>query len=234
MRPSFVTQTVLALCVGISLECRASRLDEDHLVPVKEAVGSSATYQELWQRKLLLTPGETARFVSLPGTVGVETVISVYRTPGKENSLPGNYWVTVTQASEQLWNCVGPGPEDRVDPQTIRVERCDAPIAEATALALHKVWLTMLSQSRPQRKANEILVDSSREIFSATDPTGMVFQAESSTAPKQNTKALISIAASLMDYCDAPAAKRAELTRKIEETTSKLLARIASSSGGKK
>lgn len=234
MRPPFVTQIVLALCIGISPECRASSPEEDHLVPLKEVVGSSAAYQELWQRKLLLTPGETARFVSLPGTVGVETAISVYQAPGKENSLPGNYWVTATQASERLWNSVAPGAENRTDPQTIRVERCDAPIAEATALALHKLWVTMLSQSRPQQKSNEIVVDSSREIFSAANSSGIVLEGESSISPKQNTKALISIAASLLEYCDAPAGKRAELTSNIEKTTSKLLARVASTSTPKK
>ena len=234
MRTPFVTQIVLALCIGISPECRASSPDEDHLVPLKEVVGSRAAYQELWQRKLLLTPGETARFVSLPGTVGVETAISVYQAPGKENSLPGDYWVTATQASERLWNSVAPGAEDRANPQTIRVERCDAPIAEATALAIHKLWLAMLSQSRPQQKSNEIVVDSSSEIFSATNSGGIVLEAESSTSPKQNTKALISIAASLLDYCDAPAAKRAELARTIKKTASKLLSRVGSTSGRKK
>jgi hypothetical protein len=234
MRPPFVTQIVLALCIGISPESRASSPDEDHLVPLKEVLGSSAAYQELWQRKLLLTPGETARFVSLPGTVGVETAISVYQAPGKENALPGAYWVTVTQASERLWNSVAPGAENRTDPQTIGVERCDAPIAEATALALHKVWVTMLSQARPQKRSNEIIVDSSREIFSATNSSEIVLQGESSTAPKQNTKALVSIAASLMDYCEAPVAKRAELMRNIEKATSKLLARVVPASIRKK
>ncbi|HEV2803756.1 MAG TPA: hypothetical protein VGW57_02380 [Chthoniobacterales bacterium] len=231
MRLPLVIQIVLVLCVGVSLECRASLPDDDHLVPLKEAVGSSAAYQELWQRKLLLTPGETARFVSLPGTTGVETVISVYQASGKENSLPGDYWVTVTQASGRLWNCVAPGPRDHVDPQTIRVERCDVPIAQTTALALHKLWVTMLSQSRLQQKSNEIVVDSSSEIFSATNSNGIVLEGESSTSPGQNTKALIGIATSLMEYCGAPVAKRAELTRKIKKSTSNLLARIGAASG---
>lgn len=212
----------------MALEGRGS--DNDHLVPVHEALGSSAAYQQLWQQKLLLTPGETARFVGLPGTTGVETAVSIYQAPGKENSLPGNYWVTATQASDRLWNCV----EGSVDPKTIRVERCDAPIEESIALAIHKLWLAMLSQSRPQQKSNEIVVDSSREIFSATNSNGIVLEGESSTAPKQNTKALVSIAASLMEYCDAPAAKRAELTHNIKKTTSNLLVRVGSISGRKK
>jgi hypothetical protein len=221
----------VGLGVGIALDCRGTGSpNEDHLVPVKEALGLSAIYQELWQRKLLLSPGETARFVSLPGTVGVETAISVYRAPGKQSSLPGNYWVTVTQATERLWNCIEPGSEHRVDPQTIRVGRCDAPIAESTALAVHKVWLTMLQRCRAQQKSNDILVDSSREIFSATNGSGAILQAESSTTPKENTNALTSIARSLMEYCEASVAKRTEIAGNIEETARKLLARVESGS----
>jgi hypothetical protein len=58
--------------------------------------------------------------------------------------------VTVTQASQRLWNCVERGAQGQLDPNTITVERCDAPVADSTALALQKIWLMMLSQSRPQ------------------------------------------------------------------------------------
>ena len=117
---------LLTLCVGNALDCHAARSHRDYLVPVTKALGSRAIYEELWQKKLLITPGEIARFVGLPGTAGVETTVSVYRTPGKEGSLPSDYWVTVTQASESLWNCVEPGAKGQVDPSAIAVERCDA------------------------------------------------------------------------------------------------------------
>ena len=229
MKPSFATQIVLALCVGISLECSASRPDEDHLVPLKEAYGSSAVYRQVWQRQLLVTPGDVARFVGLPGTGDVETAVSIYRKPGKNNSLPGDYWVAVTQASESLWRAV----ESKIDPTTIRVQRCDAPIPESTAVAVQKAWMAMLTQTRP-RKASGISVDSSQEIFSAAKPDGAILEGESSSVPKQNTKALIDIALSFMEYCEAPVAKRAQITSNIEKTASKLLTRIASSSGRKK
>jgi len=105
---------IIAFCFGKSPDCRASRSNGNYLVPVKEALGLSAAYKELWQQKLLVTPGEIARFVGLPGTTGLETTISVYRAPGKEGSLPGDYWITATQASERLWNCVAPDAQGQV------------------------------------------------------------------------------------------------------------------------
>jgi hypothetical protein len=224
MRPSFITQIVLALCVGISLDCRASRPDEDHLVPLKEAYGLSAVYHQVWERQLLVTPGNVARFVSLPGTGDVETAISIYRKSGENGSLRGSdYWVTVTQASESLWRAV----ESKTDPTTIRVQRCDTPISESTAVAVHKAWMAMLAQTKAQQKSG-ISVDSSQEIFSAAKPDGAILEAESPLTPKQNTKALIDIALSFMEYCDAPVAKRAQITSKIEKAVSKLLARVES------
>ena len=229
MRPPFVTPIVLAFCIGISPESRASSPDEDHLVPVKEAYGLSAVYREVWQRQLLITPGEIARFVSLPGTKDVETAVSIYREAGKQNSLPGDYWVAITQASESLWRVV----ESKSDPTTIRVQRCDAPIPESTAVAVQKAWMAMLTQTRP-REATGIVVDSSQEIFSTAKPDGTILEGESPTAPKQNTKALIDIALSFMEYCEAPAAKRAQLTNSIAKTTSKLLARVDASTASRK
>jgi hypothetical protein len=220
----------VTLWFGTSPACRAAQPHRDYLVPVTKPLGSRAAYEELWKQKLLVTPGEIARFVGLPGTGGVETTVSVYRAPGKEGSLPGDYWMTATQASESLWNCVEPGTKGQVDPNAIAVERCDAAIPESTALTVHKSWLTMLSQSRPQHDSRVIPVDSSREIFSAVDAEGRILQGESPTAPKINTNALINIALSLLEYCGADASSRATIATDIEKAASNLLDRVASSS----
>jgi hypothetical protein len=56
-------------------------------------------------------------------------------------------------------------------------------------------------------------------------------QAESSTAPKKNTKTLISIALSLLPYCGANIPARAAIATDIEKSASDFLGRIASNSG---
>jgi hypothetical protein len=216
----------LSVSVSIRVDCLGEAPHEDHLVPVGEPLGLRAVYEQLWRQKLLVTPGEIARFVGLPGTIGLETTISVYRAPEKENSLAGNYWVTATQASQRLWNCVEPGVEGKNDPDSIRVVRCDAPIPESTALALHTAWLAMLSRSRPQHKTNEIVVDSSREIFSAADSSGRVLEAQGSTAPKENTKALINMALSLLEYCGSSADGRTNIASTVEREAKDLLRRV--------
>jgi hypothetical protein len=228
MKRIFVTRTVALLFAGVPLTIHAASSDQDHLVPVKEASGLSAVYRKVWERQLLVTPGEIARFVSLPGTSDVETAVSVYRKPGKNKSLPGDYWVTATQASKSLWRAV----ESKSDPRKTPIQRCDAPIPESTALAVHKAWMAMLVQTKP-RQASGISVDSSQELFSAAKSDGAILEGESSSNPKQNIKALIDIALSFMGYCDAPVGKRPKIANKIEKTASNLLTRMASDKDAK-
>jgi hypothetical protein len=99
---------------------------------------------------------------------------------------------------------------------------------------MQKIWLAMLSQSRPQRNLREIPVDSSREIFSAKDADGRVLQGESSPAPKENTMALINIALSLLQYCGADVRDRSTIAADIEKAASNLLDRVALRSTSKR
>src|SRR5437762_3040587 len=82
----------------------AAQTAQDYLVPVQKEAGSGAAYERLWRQKLLVTNGELARFVGLPGNVGEETSVSVYRRTDKSGGY--KYWITVTQASSRLWNMV--------------------------------------------------------------------------------------------------------------------------------
>jgi hypothetical protein len=228
MKQNIIKSVVVILALGMAVECVASEVAGDHLVPMKENFGSSARYEQLWRQKLLVTSGEVARFVGLPGTSGVETAISVYRSADKKGSLPGNYWVTATQASERLWDCIEPGAKAKTDPKTISIARCDAPITESTALSVHRLWLSMLSQSHPQRNSKEIILDSSREVFSATDNNNRVLTAQLLNAPGKNTKKLVNIALSLLEYCGVPIEQRAVVARNVEKQAVFLLKRLGS------
>ncbi len=226
MDPSSLTRISALILVAAVAPCNAGSTG-DHLVPVPEAYGSAAAYQKLWQAKLLVTPGDVARFVGLPGTVGEETAVSVYQKTNKTGAGTDDYWLTVTQASKRIWDAVpAPGVEKATDPQTIAIQRCDTPLPESTAVAIHKVWLRMLSRTKPERDLENTLVEGSREIFSATDSNGVIMRGQRSSDPKKDTLALVALATSLMEYCSAPVSERPEQARKIEKDASALLKRL--------
>src|SRR2546430_7319756 len=95
---------ILLVTAGLTTSS-AGDMASDHLVPVPNYSGSAPLYRKLWSQKLLLTPGDTARFVQLPGSQGVEKAVSVYQDVSRPGALPGGYWVTVTEPSGALSDC---------------------------------------------------------------------------------------------------------------------------------
>lgn len=225
------------LSLLLSITCVASRVHGDpdpfpagdHLIPFPKQEAEAADYQRLWQRKLLVTSGDVARLVHLQGVVGTESAVSVYRRQIEKGGLPGGYWVTVTQASGRLWDCIGgAGVEHPVDPRTIAIKRCDLPLPESTAVAVRNVWLAMLLRTRPEGEP-PIVLDSSTEIYSARGPNGKVIvaQAPYRTIKDGTTQALLNIANLLIEFCDTSSSERSEKGRQIEREATKLLRRVA-------
>jgi hypothetical protein len=208
--------------------CHASTVD--HLVPLEESYGLVLKYEQLSRETLLVTSGEIARFISLPGSASVESSVSVYQMRGKKDSLPGDYWVTVTQSSGSLWEATQSGSK----PEALRVERLDAPLPAAVAQSVHDTWVRMLMRVKPAPRSEGVMVDSTQDIFSTSQTNGSIIEGQTSSEPGPKTKELLDIAFSLFEYCDASAVRRVELTRKIEQTTSNLLGRLASNSRSKK
>jgi hypothetical protein len=198
----------------------------DHLIPLKkpfDARGPELAYRTLWQRKLLVTGGEVARSVHLPGNVGVETVVSVYRGDSERGA---GYYVTATQASRSLWDCVAPDAKKPVNADSIRIVRADAPLPTSTAVIVGKVWVAMLRRTREGRKADKIWLDSSKEIFSAVAPDGRMLLGELRGLGERRTSALSNLAGSLFQYCGAPVSQRPQIARSIEEAAAALLKEI--------
>ncbi len=200
--------------------CRASPVD--HLVPLETSYGLLLKYEILSREKLLVTSGEVARFVSLPGSASVETSVSVYKMPGKRGSLPGDYWVTVTQASKSLWEAA----QAESNPKAIRIERLDAPLPQVTAQTVHDAWISTLIRVKPTPRSEEVLVDSTQEIFSAAKSEGSIIEGQAPSSPGPKTKALIEVAFSLIEYCDKPPALRRKLARDIRSRAMKLIEHV--------
>lgn len=79
----------MAILAGLPMSVRGDRPTIDHLVPLKDRHGVLAEYEQAWRQVLLVTPAEVARFVSVPGSANVETVVSVYRAQGKKGLYRG-------------------------------------------------------------------------------------------------------------------------------------------------
>ncbi len=233
MAINYRNATRLSLAVMIALFSGSSILQaagsassaNDRLVLVGEEDETSPAYSRLWREKLLVTQGEVARFVSLPGPFGQETAVSVYRAAGKQGSLAGGYWVTVTRASQTLWEYFGrpaaiPRPADL---RTIKIERADAPLPESTALAMRKLWLTMLKRAWPEPKTSGFSIDSNKEFFSAVDSRGKTIVARLPQRFTKNSRAIVRVVLSLMIYSELPASGRPSQARIIERNAHRLL-----------
>lgn len=200
----------------------------DHLVPIIEYLGSAPLYRKLWKEKLFVTPGDVARYVQLPGAAGREVAVSIYRQSKGQDDLRSDYWATATQSSVPLWDCLPvAGAEKPIDPKTVQIRRWDAPLPESTALAIHTLWLAILSGTRPESEPDTIAVDSTTEIFCATDASGRVLEAQTPVSPKENTLALVKIGNLLVDYCSASAPERTRIAGEIDKEARNLLDRVS-------
>jgi hypothetical protein len=211
----------------------AATSNDDHLLPVEEhglaRDHPSAIYRKLWQRKLLVTPGNVARFAHIPGSNQTEVVVCINRS----NRVGGAYSITVTEASSSLWGCIRTADEKVTDPRSVHIRRCDAPFPDSTAVVIRNLWLAMLKQARPLSE-RIIAVDSTSEIFSAMNAEGKVLEAEAPPFESKNIDELERIGLLLLDYCDVRLDKRPELSREIEKRAARLLARVERSNSKRK
>lgn len=230
---SLADRLILMLAMGtlasiLPLAEAKSDTTPDHLIAVEKEFGQGAVYQKLWQQKLLVTPGDVAQFVHLPGNVGEEAAVSIYRNLSRKNGKYGGYWLTVTQASDWLWKCVPGAVEHPIDPRAVAVRRCDIPLPESTALVVRKVWLAMLLAVRPYPASDATSLDRSSEIFFATNSDGSVLRGQiPARSLTKNNSALFHIANLLAGYCDVPASQHAKYAREIEDAASTLLKKVA-------
>lgn len=214
-------------CISVITETRGDEIG-NRLITVDpfSETNDGAEYKALYERKLFVTNAEVARFVSLPGNVGTERTVAVYRLGTKQTSLPGNYWVTATETSAKLWPCISVPGQTRptADPHTIKVRRDDAPLPASTAQLIHDVWLAMLVR-KESPSTHIIRGDSTTLIFSAVDSRGILLRAQADSL-KGNTKDLWGIGEDLIEYCRLPAAKRSAHARKLEKDARRLLKHV--------
>jgi hypothetical protein len=181
-----------------------------------QAIFSNPPYERLCTENLFVTPGEVARYFFVPAFKDAEIVVSVSRATRRAGSLPGNYWLTVTQPLRRI---AMPSNSRR-----LKIRRRDSPIPESTARAVHKVWLAMLQSARPRTRL-DMELDSDAMFFYSNDDAGKTLRGER-FGTGSNVMALVDIGGMLITYGYATAAQRTALAREIEAKASVLYQRV--------
>ncbi len=224
-RFSFPLSFVIVL-LGHLYNCQAATAPSgDHLVPIdpQSELGSEAAYRKIYEAKLFMTPGNLARFVQLPGPLAQpEVVISLYQRRKSRRTGSNEYWVTLTEPIGRLADCIPvDGERPKLNAQTMRVRRFDAPLPESTALAVNNAWLTMLRRASPD-PCRECIAEGTTEIFSAVARDGKLLRATVPIKTEPNTLALTKLGLALGDYCYAAPDRRGETARDIEARARRL------------
>lgn len=175
--------------------------------------------RSIYERKLFVTPDEVARYVFLTNRGGDgDRSAAVYQASRKKGSLPGAYWVTVTEASDSLTTAT----------RNIRIKRHDAPLPASAALLLHELWRVVLEQSRLDEHA---IPCAPTAVFSTKTPSGARISAVTVYLDQaSHCISLMEVGHSLVDYGTLPASRRMEAARKLEEEIRRLLKRITRAS----
>ena len=221
---------IACMIAVISSDAGAQNSNEDYCL-VREGrrpvVGAELT--ALYEHKLFVTKDDIARYVFLTnGRNDGDRSAAVYRVSGKAGSLSGDYWITSTEASTSLADCIPTAVEEaRVDLRSIRVRRTDAPIPATTAKIVHELWVKIVERSRIDKRAVPFAPTG---IFAATMPNGVRLGAVTAWQHEHALcDALVDLGESLIYYAKLPPAKRAQAAVEIEEECNRLLKRVKGS-----
>lgn len=168
----------------------------------------------IYERKLFITPDEVARYVFLTNRREIgDRSAAVYRASPKKGSMPGNYWITVTEASDSVI----------ADHTNVRVRRYDAPLPAPTANVLHALWLAVLHQSGTDEEA---LPSAPTGVLSVVTASGTRLKGVTvSLEDNSLCLPLLNLGESLIEYAKLPAAMRPHAATEIEKQARRLLQR---------
>lgn len=186
------------------------------------AIFLNPPYERLCTENLFVTPGVVGRYLFVPNFKDPEILVSLYRSSDRAAGLPGNYWLTLTRPVRRIAQSYDNA--GNWSAKAIKIERRDAPIPEATAQAIHQLWLAMLQQAR-KRTRLDMEIDSDAMFFYTTDAAGKTLRGER-FGTGANVLALADIGGLLITYGYASLPERAALAHTIEEKAVTLYKRI--------
>lgn len=217
-RPSF--RALLSIIATLIAAVPAFGIQEGAISECLAREGAKSIINEedrsIYERKLFVTPDEVARYVFLTNRFDDgDRSVAVYRAPRKKRSLPGAYWVTVTEAPDSLTAAT----------RNIRVQRHDAALPASAAHALHELWVTTLEQTRIDKDA---IPCAPTAVFSVTTTSGARLSAVTVDLDQDSLCiALMNVGGSMVNYAKLPESKRPQAAAEIERECIRLLQRVA-------
>jgi len=169
----------------------------------------------VYRRKLFLTSDEMARYLFLTNRRDDgDRSAAVYQAPLKKGSLPGNYWVTSTVASDSL-----------INNRAAHVRRFDAPLPTSAAVVVHELWLALCQKSHTDEEA---LPSAPTGLFSVVGPKGTRLTVVTVSLLNEHSLciSMLNLSGLLDQYAKLPATKRAEAAREIERESNRMLRQL--------
>jgi hypothetical protein len=130
---------------------------EPHLLPIQPNFDTlppyGKQYAESCERILFPASSWMIRYFQVIGDPPYDTGLTIYRRPG------GNYFLMVRQARPAIGDIVMNAFYGRLNLQSslasLKIETSDREIPEDVAIEIHKLWLTLLRQTRRGSKPDK-------------------------------------------------------------------------------
>lgn len=191
----------------------------DYLEPVPS---QHDEYEDLLQKKLLVTSGDYGRMLFLPSFTG-EWAVSVYnKEPQSQGSV--KYCITLTEAKKNLYYSF-PENNDQKKRKDVIVRRTDVEIDREFAVKIQRAWATYILETR-YSKTNNDGVDGYVARFSVWVRGEGNIQGQVWTPSRGLPLEFVELGFALVDYCKAPERKHPILRKEILEKLSSFTERV--------
>jgi hypothetical protein len=156
----------------ITFDCLHAAQSEPHLLPIQPNFDTlppyGRTYAQTCEKLLFPASSWTIRYFQVIGDPPYDTGLMIYRKP------VGSYWLMIKQARPSIGDIVMNAFYKRVELQSslasIKIETSNREVPDDVAVEMHKLWLTLLQQTRPREKVDKTYyIHPTKVIFWARD-----------------------------------------------------------------
>jgi len=212
---------LLVLLVILTTSSRTPAVDTAHLLPVGEMfdVGPpiGRSYSRVCEQMLFGNTKWLLRYYS--ASESVTTGLSI------TTDAQGRYSVSVRQARPELYSVVANAYYRKLNLQSalaaVKVNQTDSEIPEAVALAVHGLWVSLLTNVRSDEKLRDSYILSPQVILYARTADRKILQGKMPPAGFRdaNLASVEDVVDDLLKVCVEPEEKRKNVFIRIKERT---------------